>query len=293
MKELVLGTAQIGLNYGINNSIGKPDEVQAFDILNCALNNNIKILDTAGAYGDSEKIIGKYLSKHKDSFKIATKLPKINDESDIQKNIERSLKNLGISSLDYYLIHSFNDIIKHKELINILGNYKKNGTIKNIGISIYEPSELEYILVNLSNDISIIQIPFNILDNRWIRSGLLKKSNERGISISCRSIYLQGLFFAEDKKINYIHQEGTKYINYIKKIANEKKIDLKELLMNYVKVQEHIQYVLIGCEKVEQLKENIKEFYKNSNLNIDDVKKISQFTYDIPNVIIDPRLWGK
>lgn len=293
MKELVLGTAQLGLNYGINNNFGKPNEIEVFDMLDCALNNGIRILDTAGAYGDSEQIIGKYLNKHKNAFKIATKLPEINNEGDIKRNIEKSLNKLGISSIDYYLVHSFNDIIKHKEIINILEQYKKNGIIKNIGISIYQPDELEYILENLVKNISIIQIPFNILDNRWIRSGLLKKSKEKGISIFCRSVYLQGLFFADDNKINSIHSEGTKYINYIKKIAFEKKIDLKNLLINYVKMQNDIQYILIGCEKLQQLKENIEEFGKNSILNLEDIKKIDNITYNIPNIIIDPRLWNK
>jgi len=293
MKELVLGTAQLGLNYGINNNCGKPNEREAFDILDYALNNNLKILDTAGAYGDSEQIIGKYLSNHKNAFRIATKLPKIKDEGDIEKHIEQSLNNLGISTIDYYLVHSFNDAIEHKETINILDKCKKNGMIKKIGISIYEIDELEYILENLFEDISIVQIPFNILDNRWIERGILKKCKEKGLSIFCRSIYLQGLFFADDAKINNIHLDGTKYINYIKKIAYERNVDLKKLLMDYAKIQDDIEYLLIGCETVEQLKENIEEFEKNTILSQEDVKEIVKFTYNIPNKIIDPRLWSK
>lgn len=293
MKELVLGTAQLGLNYGINNNYGKPNIREAFDILDCALNNNVKILDTAGAYGDSEQIIGKYMSKHKNAFKIATKLPKINNESDIEKHIERSLSNLDISTIDYYLVHSFNDAVEHKETINILDNYKKNRIIKNIGISIYETDELEYILENLFEYVSIVQIPFNILDNRWTNRGLLKKCKEKGISIFSRSIYLQGLFFADDAKINNIHLNGIKYINYIKKIAYEKNVDFKKLLMDYVKIQDDIEYLLIGCETVQQLKENIEEFREDITLSQEDVKRIIEFTYNIPNTIIDPRLWSK
>jgi aryl-alcohol dehydrogenase-like predicted oxidoreductase len=293
MKELVLGTAQLGLNYGINNDLGKPNETQAFDILDFALKNNIKIIDTAGAYGNSEQIIGKYLFKHKDAFKIATKLPKLNNIEDIEKSIKNSISNLGILSIDYYLVHSFKDIIENTNLINILTNYKEKGIIKNVGISIYEPNELEYILEKLSNYISVVQIPFNILDNRWIKSDLLKKARHKGIDISCRSIYLQGLFFADEKKINSIHSDGIKYINYIRKIANEKKVDLKTILLNYVKIQTNIDYILIGCEKVQQLKENIEIFNKNICISEKDIEEIVKFTKDIPNKIIDPRSWNE
>ena len=293
MNEIVLGTAQLGLNYGVSNNFGKPNETQAFDILDCAVNNNIRILDTARAYGDSEQIIGKYLNKHKDAFKITTKLPKINSIDDVEKSINNSINNLGILSIDYYLVHSFKDIIKNTNLISILNYYKEKGIIKNIGISIYEPDELEYILEKLSKYISIVQIPFNILDNRWIKSDLLKKAREKGIEISCRSVYLQGLFFADEKKISNIHSDGIKYINYIKKIANEKKVDLKTILLNYVKIQTDIDYILIGCEKVQQLKENIEMFNKSIYISEKDREEIVEFTNDIPNKIIDARSWNE
>ena len=60
-SRLSLGTVQLGLNYGINNSGGKPDRELAHKILNSAINNDINILDTAGAYGDSEIVIGEWL----------------------------------------------------------------------------------------------------------------------------------------------------------------------------------------------------------------------------------------
>ena len=58
---LSLGTAQLGLSYGINNTDGKPDEKKAFEILDCALENGINTLDTAAAYGESEQVIGRWL----------------------------------------------------------------------------------------------------------------------------------------------------------------------------------------------------------------------------------------
>ena len=61
--QLVLGTAQLGLNYGITNSDGKPKLEQSLEIITYALDNGINVFDTARAYGDSEHIIG--LAKEK------------------------------------------------------------------------------------------------------------------------------------------------------------------------------------------------------------------------------------
>ena len=62
MKEnkLVLGTAQLGLNYGVANKTGKPTQNKAFEIMKYAVENGINYFDTAYNYGNSEIIIGKF-----------------------------------------------------------------------------------------------------------------------------------------------------------------------------------------------------------------------------------------
>ena len=61
ISALSLGTVQLGLSYGINNADGKPSQETANAILNAALEGGINTLDTAGAYGDSEVVIGNWL----------------------------------------------------------------------------------------------------------------------------------------------------------------------------------------------------------------------------------------
>lgn len=45
-SRLILGTAQLGLNYGLANKSGKPDKLMAFEILNKALEYGIDAFDT-------------------------------------------------------------------------------------------------------------------------------------------------------------------------------------------------------------------------------------------------------
>ena len=53
--NLILGTVQLGLDYGIIKK--KPTIEQSKDILNLAINSNILTFDTAQGYGNSEEIL--------------------------------------------------------------------------------------------------------------------------------------------------------------------------------------------------------------------------------------------
>ena len=224
MVQLILGTVQLGLDYGINNDVGKPSVEKSFEILDYAFHNGISILDTANAYGDSEKIIGNYMKKTGNEFKISTKLSALNGSNIskfITEQINSSLELLSKDFIDLYLIHNFNDIIDNEDLIVELKNTNK---VSHVGVSLYEPSELEFLLSNYCDDIDFVQIPFNILDSRWIQNDLLKRTKENRIKIFARSIFVQGLIFMVDEaKMNNIHNDLKKYIEFISNLAMEKK----------------------------------------------------------------------
>ena len=55
--KLVIGTAQLGMNYGVfNNKKVNPKDFRKIQRL--VLKSKIHFIDTAPSYGDSEKIIG-------------------------------------------------------------------------------------------------------------------------------------------------------------------------------------------------------------------------------------------
>ena len=56
---LSLGTAQFGMDYGVTNKSGKIESKDIIEILKYANKIGINFIDTAQAYGQSEKLIGK------------------------------------------------------------------------------------------------------------------------------------------------------------------------------------------------------------------------------------------
>lgn len=59
---MALGGVQFGLDYGVTNANGKVSENEAIAIIRHAITEGIQYIDTAAAYGDSERVIGKSLA---------------------------------------------------------------------------------------------------------------------------------------------------------------------------------------------------------------------------------------
>jgi aryl-alcohol dehydrogenase-like predicted oxidoreductase len=200
--RIALGTAQFGLDYGISNKLGRINIKEVEKIIITANNNNLNTIDTAAVYGDSEKILGEIGVCN---FDVITKLPSIPfDEKHIaswvRDSVHKSLERLNINSLHGVFFHNPKDLFgKHrKELYNSLVLLKKEGLVNKIGVSIYDPSELNKLLSRYNFD--IVQMPFNIIDRRLITTGWLNKLDKLNVEIHARSIFLQGLLLMRDRR---------------------------------------------------------------------------------------------
>lgn len=257
LEKIILGTVQLGVDYGINNHQGKPSKEKAFDILNKAYNNGICFLDTASAYGDSEQIIGEFHEILPESiFGVITKFhvsPKLKPK----ESIELAMNCLKVNEVDTLLFHSFSDYKKirdtavYDELLDQVGH-----NIRKLGVSVYSNHELEA----LENDstVQVVQLPFNLLDNDATRGSILKDLKEKGKIIHTRSVFLQGLFFQDIRRLSPMLQPLRDYLNKIKAIAAEENIPIGALALQYVLSKEYIDGVLIGVESSEQLMQNIE-----------------------------------
>ena len=110
-NKLILGTVQFGLNYGINNSIGKPNQATVNQLLDTAFNNNIRFLDTAEAYGNSQEVIGQYHDQSNNKFKVITKFSSARTDLPLtlKDRIKANIETLCIDSLYCYMFHNYED----------------------------------------------------------------------------------------------------------------------------------------------------------------------------------------
>jgi len=286
-SKLILGTAQFGLNYGVNNTIGKPTKKEVINLLDEAYNSGIRFLDTAEAYGNVHELIGDYHKiKNNFNFKIISKFQTNIDHNSIKNKVLEYINLMNINILDIIMFHSFESYISNYKAINILKQLKLDGLINHIGVSVYTNAQLEILL----NDdlIEVIQLPFNLLDNYNIRGNLINKLKIKGKIIHTRSAFLQGLFFKKTSDEISVVKALKPYLKKINKITYEYNCSIEELALSYCISHKNIDNVIIGVDSINQFKSNIKA--STFKLN----KKIKR---SIDNIVVEnlellnPSLW--
>ena len=85
---------------------------------------------------------------------------------------------------------------------------KLNGAIKHIGVSVYTNDQIK-LLIN-EDLITVVQLPFNMLDNVLVKGELLDDMKSKGKIVHTRSAFLQGLFFKDLKENNKVLKNLSK-----------------------------------------------------------------------------------
>ena len=107
IKKIILGTVQFGLEYGINNTLGKPKASEVYKMLEYAASNGVKTLDTADAYGNASELLGVFNKKNPGLFWINTKFKKTKESLELQ--LLKTLLLLNVNNINTYFYHSFSD----------------------------------------------------------------------------------------------------------------------------------------------------------------------------------------
>jgi len=289
ISKLSLGTVQFGLDYGIANIEGKLNQDEVNEIIKFVLDNDINCFDTAKTYGDSEKVLGNSFKLLKANPYIVSKLKSDVFNKFLEDSIKDSLRNLQTKSLWGLLLHdgelldSWNNSFSRR--INSLKDEKK---IKYFGVSIYTTQEFNLAVEN--SDIDIIQIPFNIFDQRAIIENWFTKAKEKDKLLFIRSVYLQGLLLMDIDKVPYILEEAKPYLYKAEQLAKEFNIEKNEFMLSFVNSLAKDSIVLFGCDNINQAKENIEIF---NNLKSIETKTVIDAFKDIDERIYNPVKWGK
>jgi aryl-alcohol dehydrogenase-like predicted oxidoreductase len=286
-NKLILGTVQMGLAYGINNTVGKISLGNSLDILEYAYSQGIQILDSAEAYGNAHKVIGTFHRNHPNKkFEVITKLPHQFD-ADINDKVNTYLSDLSVNQLNALLFHSFSSYKENINNFDVLMGLKAKGKIKYIGVSVYTNKEIEDVLLN--DDVDIIQLPFNLFDNENLRGNILEQAKAKGKIIHTRSALLQGLFFKDANADNKTVKSLKSELLQLSAISKVNKLSIVQLALNYCLQQTTIDNVLIGVDSKQQLKDNIESL--NYTIGKEAILEINSIKVKDVN-LLNPSLWN-
>lgn len=286
--KLILGTAQFQNGYGITRKKFKIEKNEINKIFSLAKLSGIKLIDTAEKYKIKNFFEIKKNFKNMHIITKYQKLPSKNFYQNLKKKIKNDLNQFGVKKLYLLHFHSTKELQKknNKEIIRALKLIKyKDKLISKIGVSVYEPAEINIILKIFKPD--VVQIPINILNQEFIFSGWIKKLKKMKIQIHVRSIFLQGLLLEKKgflkKRYKSWHKELRKIDDYIVK----KNIDLLYLSLNFIRKLK-VSGILFSCENRVQLSEILKCYKKKINY------KLNYYQFRNKNLkLIDPRKWKK
>lgn len=286
--KIALGTAQFGLDYGVANSLGKIPSAEARKILNLTKIYGVDTLDTATIYGESEAFLGQ---EGVSAYKVVTKLPQF---PEVCEDIEGWVFEQAFASIQRLKINKLYGLLLHKSVMlngvhgervfKSLEILKEQGKVEKIGVSVYSPSELEYLVPRYKID--LIQLPLNIIDQTMRSSGWLTRLKDLEVEIHARSIFMQGLLLMDRMQIPTKFKKWSELWDVWDTWTTKNKISRLEACLNFSMSIAEIDKLIVGVDSSAQLNQII-EVVKNKNI-LDNFPNITC----TDESLINPSNWG-
>jgi spore coat polysaccharide biosynthesis protein SpsF len=302
--EMSLGTAQLGMAYGIANRTGQPDRVAATDIIDTARMCGVTHFDTARMYGDSERIIGEALARSTPAelpSTVITKLPPFSQTARqasstardwVRKMVATSATELRRSSLDVLLLHRWEDRSRDSGSVwRALCGLREEGVIGALGASIQNVDEA--LSAMLDPDVRHLQLPVNLLDWRWRSPIFLQARAARpDIAVHARSCLLQGLLAMNPDRWPAI--DGMTPLLVSEALSNlvdrYRRSSIADLAFAYVRSLGWVDTLVVGVERADQMIANV-ELFRRPALEADEATNVVNSLPMLPEMFLNPALW--
>lgn len=178
----VLGTLSCPLGFGLLRlgTEGRPDESKAVELIHYALDQGVRLLDTADTYCLDHKDLhyGEVLARKaveswhgpSEEVKIITKVGMSRPKSkwkpagsprQLSQAVDGSLKALGVERLFLVQLHAKDSRVPFEETLGALAELQKAGKIEHIGLCNVSPAEVRqaqrhFDVVSVQNELSIL-----------------------------------------------------------------------------------------------------------------------------------------
>lgn len=256
-SRLALGTAQFGLPYGIANRTGQVGRDAAAATLALGLAAGCDSLDTAIAYGDSERLLGEIGVTQ---WRVTSKLPALPDacvdvDTWVSESFAGSLQRLGVSRLYGLLLHHPQDLLgpRGPSLYRVLQRLKETGQVGRIGVSIYDPAQLDVLCPRFP--LELVQAPFSVVDRRFGLSGWPERLRAAGSEIQVRSIFLQGLLLMPQRSRPAGFNRWQALWDHWQGWLEEQSLTPLQACLGFALAQSWIDRIVVGVDSVQQLQQ--------------------------------------
>jgi aryl-alcohol dehydrogenase-like predicted oxidoreductase len=260
-------------------SYGDVDDSVSLRALRYAADLGVTFYDTSNLYGSghSEELIGKALADCRDRMVIATKVGRSDYDTEayapeqIRQSLEGSLRRLRTDYVDVLQVHSPSslDILKRHQVMETLGRLKAEGKVRAIGISAKAPAEGIGAIDELGAE--VVQVNFNLVDQRVTESGLLAVAERRGAGIVARTPLCFGMlsgkispettFDARDHRSLWSPQQIARWIEasnmFAKSVAQAHAQTQAQIALRFCLSYSSVSTTIPGMLKAAEVEENV------------------------------------
>jgi len=270
---------------GLSAFYGKPEsDEERLKLLDKAYDLGEHFWDSADVYMDSEDLIGKWFKRtgKRDDIFLATKFALItkdgqrsvrNDPEYVHEACEKSLKRLGIPTIDLYYCHRLDGTTPVEKTVEAMAQLKKEGKIKYLGLSEVSSNSLRR--AHKIHPISAVQIEYSpyATDIESPDIELLKTCRELGVATVAYSPLGRGMLTGAYKSPADFEEgdfrrfaprfseenfpKNLKLADEIGALAKRKGCTAGQLTLAWLMAQGEDIIPIPGTKKIEYLEENL------------------------------------
>jgi len=263
------------------------EDAESMASLQRAVDLGCNFFDTAWAYGDghSEQLLGKVLRANPGkTLYTATKVPPKNRQwpsrreyslddcyppEYIEEYVEKSLKNLGVPTMDLIQLHTWEDKwLDDKRLLPAIEKLRKSGKVRAFGLSLNRWEPWNGVRAVRNGVVDAVQVIYNIFDQNP-EDELFPACREKDVAVIARvpfdegsltgSLTLDSKWPKGDWRNTYFVAENLKStVEHVEKLKPIRRggISMAEMALRFILNNKDVSTIIPGMRKIANVEAN-------------------------------------